>query len=316
MKISIITPCYNAEPNITTMIESVLSQDYSDFELIMVNDGSLDNTKEIIDSYLLHDNRIVCINQANSGKPSIARNNAIKKATGDIICFLDADDTMLQGKLSTIAKVFTKEVDINFVVHDFLTIDQNNIASKQGVVESNWQKRNMDSAFIKHNDLLKSIDDIYQYFLTDWVFLHVNTVALRKSAFELSDILFDETLLFAEDISKWCELSVKQPFIFINQPLATYRDTPNSLMTNQLKADIAAVDFLYLHLHHPLVSITKITKQKLSAKLTKEIKDVLYLLAKDNDLSGYALYTKMLLKHQCSLANIIYPLRTLLTFIK
>lgn len=316
MKFSIISPCYNAAYQLSTMIESVLSQDYSNFELIMVNDGSSDNTKEIITSYQQSDSRIVLVDQENSGKPSIARNNAIKISTGEIICFLDADDTMLQGKLSKVADVFKADINTNFVVHDFLTLDQNNMLSDKGVVESHWQERNMDNAFIKQNGKLQSIPDVYQYFLTEWVFLHVNTVALRKSAFNISDILFDEKLLFAEDISKWCELSVIFPFIYINQALATYRDTPNSLMKDGLKADIAAVDFISQHLHKPLVEVNEKTKQKLCIKLSTEIRNVLHLLAIGKKLASYCYYAKKLLQHQCSLSNIFYIIKNLFNFLR
>lgn len=316
MKISIISPCYNAESNLVEMIESVMSQDYTNFELIIVNDGSTDNSQAIIESFQQRDTRILLINQVNSGKPSIARNNAIKASTGEILCFLDADDTMLPGKLSNVAKVFQTQKKINFVCHDFLTVDQQGHASEKGVIASHWQKRNMQNAFKQQLGFYLSVKDIYEYFLSEWVFLHVNTVALRKDAYKLSDILFDETLLFAEDINKWCELSIIHPFIYIDQPLATYRDTPNSLMKDRLKADIAAVDFISQHLHCPLTPISKQSKQLLSSKLSKEIKDVLYLLAKEKKLSPYWHYSKKLIKQRCSISHLFFLLKNLFSFLK
>lgn len=92
--ISIITPMYNAEKYVGQTIESVLSQTYSHWEMLIVNDGSKDNCAEIVKKYAEKDNRIKLINQPNGGSAS-ARNNALKNAQGRYICFLDADDLLL-----------------------------------------------------------------------------------------------------------------------------------------------------------------------------------------------------------------------------
>lgn len=89
--VSIIIPAYNAERYITETIDSVLKQDYPNWELLIVNDGSTDATKSIIDTYALNDKRIVVIHKANSGV-SDSRNTGIKQAKGDYFFFLDADD--------------------------------------------------------------------------------------------------------------------------------------------------------------------------------------------------------------------------------
>lgn len=89
MKISVILPAYNEEKYIKNAIESVLNQSFNDFELIIVNDGSSDNTRKIIEN--IDDTRIKIINQTNQG-PGASRNNAMKIAQGDYIMFLDGDD--------------------------------------------------------------------------------------------------------------------------------------------------------------------------------------------------------------------------------
>ena len=89
VKISVILPVYNGSKYIKKSIESVLNQTFHDFELIIVNDGSCDNTLDIITSF--NDKRIKIINQSNQG-PGGARNNALKIAKGNYIMFLDSDD--------------------------------------------------------------------------------------------------------------------------------------------------------------------------------------------------------------------------------
>lgn len=88
-KISVILPVYNCEKYIKKAIESVLSQTLTDFELIIVNDGSTDGTLDIINEF--RDNRITLINQKNLG-PGASRNRALKQVTGEYVMYLDADD--------------------------------------------------------------------------------------------------------------------------------------------------------------------------------------------------------------------------------
>ena len=89
--VSIIIPIYNVEKYLTKCIESVINQTYKNLEIILVNDGSTDNSKEIIDKYSLIDSRIKVINKKNGGL-SEARNAGIEIAKGDYIGFLDSDD--------------------------------------------------------------------------------------------------------------------------------------------------------------------------------------------------------------------------------
>ena len=98
VKISVILPVFNGEKYIENAVESVLKQNFNDFELIIVNDGSTDKTHCIISSF--DDSRITIINQKNSG-PGAARNNALKIARGDYIMFLDADDWFSADALKT-----------------------------------------------------------------------------------------------------------------------------------------------------------------------------------------------------------------------
>lgn len=98
MKISVIIPVFNGEKFIRKAIESVLTQSLSDLELIVVNDGSTDNTLDIIKSF--DDSRLKIINQKNQG-PGASRNNALKIAEGDYVMFLDSDDWFCPKSLET-----------------------------------------------------------------------------------------------------------------------------------------------------------------------------------------------------------------------
>ncbi len=100
---SIVVPVYNAEKYIGECVNSVLSQSITDFELILVDDGSTDESGKICDAFSLKDERVKVIHQPNSGHIS-ARMNGVKQAVGDYVLFIDSDDYWLDGCLETIEK--------------------------------------------------------------------------------------------------------------------------------------------------------------------------------------------------------------------
>ena len=114
--VSIITPCYNAAPFISQAIESVLAQSFGDWEMIIVDDCSSDDSLSIIQKYARIDSRIRYLRTDKpSGSPTLPRNMGIKEAKGRYIAFLDSDDIWLPNKLSDQLKVFEKsEVAIVF----------------------------------------------------------------------------------------------------------------------------------------------------------------------------------------------------------
>ena len=102
MLVSVVIPSFNNGAYVGQAVESVLSQGYEDLEIIVVDDGSTDNTREVLTAY---QDSVSYIYQDNSGAP-VARNTGISAAKGEYIAFLDSDDTWEPGSLSTRMKVF------------------------------------------------------------------------------------------------------------------------------------------------------------------------------------------------------------------
>ena len=100
--ISVIVPLYNKEDFVATSIGSILKQSYSDYEIIIVNDGSTDKSVNIVKAF--NDRRIRIINQENAGV-SAARNKGIEEAKGEYIAFLDADDVWNEDYLATLMEL-------------------------------------------------------------------------------------------------------------------------------------------------------------------------------------------------------------------
>ena len=108
--ISIVIPIYNAEDRIKICLDSVINQSINNIEIVLINDGSTDRTKEIIETYDFKNIKHKIINKENEGV-SKARNLGIMESTGDLITFLDADDTLTSSALEYASKLFRKGVD-------------------------------------------------------------------------------------------------------------------------------------------------------------------------------------------------------------
>lgn len=109
--ISIIMPAFNSSKYIATTIESVLAQTFNDFELLIIDDGSTDNTSEIVNHYCKLDTRITLLCQKNQGV-SYARNQGLELAKGEYIAFLDSDDQWLPNKLEVHIQHFAKSSNL------------------------------------------------------------------------------------------------------------------------------------------------------------------------------------------------------------
>lgn len=129
MKFSVIVPVYNAQSCLRQCIESVLAQDFQDFELLLVDDGSKDESGLICDEYAARDSRVRCFHRTNSGVGE-ARNFGIEQAEGEWLCFVDADDMVTPEYLSVF---HTDETEADIVISgiDFVNTQTNDIIRKE-----------------------------------------------------------------------------------------------------------------------------------------------------------------------------------------
>lgn len=119
---SVIVPVYKAEPWIRQCVDSVLAQTFASFELILVDDGSPDGCPAVCDEYAKKDGRVIALHQANAG-PSPARRNALARAVGEYVCFVDADDWVLPQWLETVKGYIDRYDRPDMVLFDFFQVD-------------------------------------------------------------------------------------------------------------------------------------------------------------------------------------------------
>jgi glycosyltransferase involved in cell wall biosynthesis len=157
--ISVIVPCYNYAHYIGDCLESILVQTYINWECIVVDDGSTDNSVDVINEYCSKDNRIKCFTQINSG-PTIARNFGLKISQGEYVQFLDADDKIESKKFETQLQLFeaNKNVDLIYSEAKFFSnanpeklYDNLDLVSKSDLKTISGSGDNLIQALLKEN---------------------------------------------------------------------------------------------------------------------------------------------------------------------
>ena len=194
MQISVIIPTYNRAERLGKAIDSVLKQSHQDFELIIVDDGSDDNTAEVIESY---SSDIVYLRQENSG-PAAARNRGIEKARYDLLAFLDSDDWFAKNKLET----------------QMESMNRNPSYLISHTQETWYRNGNILNQKVKHR---KNSGDIFKQSL-ELCAVGMSTVMIRRETFERYG-LFDEDFSCCEDYDLWLRVSAEQEFLLVDEPL-------------------------------------------------------------------------------------------------
>ena len=196
--VSVIIPTYNRGWVVQEAIDSVLDQDFRDYELIVVDDGSNDNTREILESY---GKAITVLQQSNRGV-SAARNRGIAEAAGRLIAFLDSDDLWLPGKLTTQVKFFEENADA--------VINQTQeIWIRNGARVNPKKRHHKFSGMIFERSLALCL-------------VSPSAVMIKKSLFDAVGG-FDEDLPACEDYDLWLRISCRYPAHLIDFPLIIKR---------------------------------------------------------------------------------------------
>lgn len=125
IKFSVIMPAYNAEKYLQAAVDSVVDQTYSNWELIIVDDGSVDRTALLADQYAQQDNRILVVHQENSGTAAAARNSALEVVSGDYVQILDSDDLLSPELLENYEKILSAN-SIDILVPDAVCFNEEN----------------------------------------------------------------------------------------------------------------------------------------------------------------------------------------------
>ena len=226
-KISVIIPAYNCGRYLDQSIASVLAQTYTNFEIIVVDDGSTDNTSEVLGTYKKN-TRVKSIYQRNMGVGE-ARNTGIRLSKGEYVCFLDSDDELEPESLSTRYEVLAAVGDIAMVFTDYTLMNDENEPV---------------SHYLQHNRFLeffnvalapspKGCTFFNDHFIERFYSfsphpIWTGTVMLRKSVVD-STGFFRTDIAVGEDTDYWLRIAEKHRFAYISRPTAIYNHYRSNL---------------------------------------------------------------------------------------
>lgn len=209
MKLSIIIPTHNSEKYISECINSIITQQYYNIEIIIVDDGSTDNTVNIIKN--IQDQRIRLFEREHGGV-SKARNFGIKQASGDYFIFVDSDDVLTKNAAQTIVNLITKEsVDI--------------------IRFNGFEEKNKKLLKLEKSEHFNNERDIEKIFLSDKKALRAYCVLFAFSK-KLAIEPFDENLEFLEDLDFIIKNTKNKTVRYVDEYLYIYKDRKESCTKN------------------------------------------------------------------------------------
>ncbi|MEA5516414.1 glycosyltransferase [Nodularia sp. UHCC 0506] len=212
--ISVVIPAYNCENTIQSTIESVLTQTFKDFELIIINDGSQDATLDIISQ--IHDPRIRVFSYPNAGG-NVSRNRGLHYAVGEFVSFLDADDIWTPEKLQLQLQAL-----------------QNNTDAQVAYSWTDYINENGE-IFVSGTHITAN-GDVYEKLLVhNFLENGSNPLICREVLLELGG--FDESLQAAQDWDMWLRLAARCSFVAVPSVQILYRVSANSVSTNLAKQE-------------------------------------------------------------------------------
>ncbi|MCP2730017.1 glycosyltransferase [Limnofasciculus baicalensis] len=219
--ISVIIPVYNGERTIDKTIKSVLCQTFSDWELIIIDDGSQDLTLEIISR--IKDHRLKVFSYPHTGS-NASRNRGVSQACGEYISFLDADDLWTPDKLQSQLTVL--------------------LENPQAAVAYSWTNCIDESDnFLRQGSRANATGDVYaRLLLTDFLD-HGSNPLIRREAFDKVGG-FDESLTHAEDWDMWLRLAAQYQFVVVSSPQILYRVSPNSSSSDIWKMETGCLQVI------------------------------------------------------------------------
>lgn len=232
--VSIIIPTYNRGYIISRSIDSVLKQSYKNWECIVIDDFSNDNTEDITEEYIKKDKRIKYLRNTHKKGPSGARNCGIEVSKGEYVAFLDSDDEWMPFHLMDSVNAL-EEFKVGFCTSMWYIGSNNKLLDFQesGQMEKINEGIKLKSPFRRGDIyLFRNNKDIYHLFLSnDFLYLSffwTSIMVIKKSVFEFIG-LFNEDLFIYEDIDLFHRLFLNFDFVFINQYSAIWHEGMDNL---------------------------------------------------------------------------------------
>jgi glycosyltransferase involved in cell wall biosynthesis len=224
IKVSVVIPTYNLQSYIEKTLDSVLNQTVKPYEIIVVDDGSTDNTVDKLIKY-----PVKVIKQENAGAAA-ARNRGVVEARGNWIAFLDGDDEWLPEKIKLLIEMITEEPELVMVAHN----------EYEGYSDGPWLEKNLSECLNKDEPLF---DQLFRR-----CFLSTSTMSVRRKVF-LDEEGMDTSLRSCQDYDLWLRLSLVGKLRFIPETLSRYVLRDGSITANAMRRYYCLLIIIAKHEH-------------------------------------------------------------------
>ncbi|WP_295841020.1 glycosyltransferase family 2 protein [uncultured Apibacter sp.] len=258
--VSVIMAAYNAEKHISASIESIINQTFNNFELLVINDGSTDNTQSIVKEYCKKDSRIILLNNDKNLFVIKSRNKGIEKAKGKYIAILDSDDLALPNRLEYQVKYLENNPDIFLIGSSAYIIEENDKVENSFIAPTGYEKLKNN---INKNNLI-----------------YHSTVMFRNE-----NVFYREKMIYCEDYDLILRLfSEGKKIDNLSDILISYRQTSNSLS----KTKNRLVQWLFINkarfFYNERLSTGKDSYESFDPKSFTQIYNINYPIIKDDCL--------------------------------
>lgn len=227
--VSVVVPVFNREQSVGRTLDSILAQTYGKLEILAVDDGSTDRSRQVLEEYARRfSDRLIVLSQANAG-PAAARNRGLRSCRGEFIAFLDSDDIWRPRKLELQLPLFSPGIGLVYSAVE--EVDDEGTLLRAVPCEPQMR------------------GDIYRHLLVHNRMTGGSVVVTRTALDTVG--LFDERLRAAENWDLWIRISKEFEVDFVDRPLARYAIHPDRLSHDSTRMQTAAAAVLSKHFPHP-----------------------------------------------------------------
>jgi len=231
--VDVIVPAFNAAKTLPFALESVFAQTFDDWRILLVDDGSTDNTEQVVAPYMARfGSKIQYIQQENRGLPA-ARNTAIRASSAEFLALLDADDVWLPCRLAESVKVLRERSRAGLAYGGITSIDSDGRPQETFVGSTKGTEGHIASSIY-----MRKID------------LPCPTITFRRRSVDEVGT-FDETMRATEDRDLWLRIAQRYEVAFVPMVLAYYRVSPGSMTTDPQRMFQAQMQFIEKHYGTP-----------------------------------------------------------------
>lgn len=310
--VSVIVAAFNCALYIDAAVRSVVEQTYRHFELIVVDDGSTDDTRARAECWAAGDSRVRVISQVNSGTAAGARNTGLTLASGEYVCFLDGDDYYHPQRLAVLVGFLHEQPDLGLAFHDFELVDAGG-APIGGTYLGDCNYLDKAAAAAAFTTLrpgvMRSTRHFYPFMTSAITGIWTGSVMIRRGLLVAEADMFVTTQRVGEDIDLWFRLAARADVGLVDQVLSFYRQHSQSVMRD---IEASSAGFIFAHsrnFERARARLTPTQTTRCRQRLATELRNLAY----HQELRGQ---TRQALATYRRSLSYVFAMRTLLAAAK